>query len=67
MTEPRRGGDRRRSGGARRNPGPPRGRSGPARPVTVDPARVAAHELLTAVRERYAYANLAMPAILRRH
>ncbi|GJF04869.1 MULTISPECIES: RsmB/NOP family class I SAM-dependent RNA methyltransferase [Pseudonocardia] len=67
MTEPRRGGDRRRSGGARRNPGPPRGRSGPARPVTVDPARVAAHELLTAVRERDAYANLAMPAILRRH
>ncbi|AEA25621.1 Fmu (Sun) domain protein [Pseudonocardia dioxanivorans CB1190] len=67
MTEPHRGGDRRRSGGARRNPGPPRGRSGPARPVTVDPARVAAHELLTAVRERDAYANLAMPAILRRH
>lgn len=67
MTEPRRGGDRRRSGGARRNPGPPRGRSGPARPVTVDPARVAAHELLTAIRERDAYANLAMPAILRRH
>jgi 16S rRNA (cytosine967-C5)-methyltransferase len=33
----------------------------------IDPARVAAFELLTAVRERDAYANLAMPAILRRH
>ncbi|GEL26489.1 methyltransferase [Pseudonocardia sulfidoxydans NBRC 16205] len=67
MNEPRRStGDRRRGGGPRRNAGPPRGRSGPSRPISVDPARAAAHELLTVVRERDAYANLAMPAILRR-
>ena len=67
MNEPRRStGDRRRGGGPRRNAGPPRGRSGPPRPISVDPARAAAHELLTVVRERDAYANLAMPAILRR-
>ena len=67
MSEQRSTGDRRRGGGGpRRNAGPPRGRSGPPRPISVDPARAAAHELLTAVRERDAYANLAMPAILRR-
>jgi len=67
VNEPRRStGDRRRGGGPRRNAGPPRGRSGPPRPISVDPARAAAHELLTVVRERDAYANLAMPAILRR-
>jgi 16S rRNA (cytosine967-C5)-methyltransferase len=36
------------------------------RPQVADPARSAALELLTAVRERDAYANLAMPAILSR-
>ena len=50
-----------------RGSGPPRGRSGPARPPEIDPARHAALELLTAVRVRDAYANLALPAILRRH
>src|SRR4051812_15256919 len=57
----------RRRGPAPRNSGPPRGRSGPARPPEVDPARQAALELLTAVRVRAAYANLALPAILRRY
>ncbi|GEL16623.1 RsmB/NOP family class I SAM-dependent RNA methyltransferase [Pseudonocardia asaccharolytica] len=51
----------------RHTPGPPRGRHGPSRPPEVDPARQAALELLTAVRERDAYANLALPTILRRH
>ena len=50
-----------------RGGGPPRGRTGPYRPPELDPARHAALELLTAVRVRDAYANLAMPAILRRH
>ena len=50
-----------------RSSGPPRGRTGPARPPEIDPARLAALELLTAVRVRDAYANLALPAILRRH
>ena len=50
-----------------RGSGPPRGRTGPARPPEIDPARLAALELLTAVRVRDAYANLALPAILRRH
>jgi len=50
-----------------RGSGPPRGRSGPVRPPEIDPARLAALELLTAVRVRDAYANLALPAILRRH
>ncbi|MGQ0572646.1 MAG: RsmB/NOP family class I SAM-dependent RNA methyltransferase [Pseudonocardia sp.] len=55
-----------REAGAR-GAGPPRGRSGPYRPPELDPARQAALELLTAVRVRDAYANLALPAILRRH
>src|SRR5436309_10818085 len=50
-----------------RGSGPPRGRSGPPRPPDIDPARQAALELLTAVRVRDAYANLALPAILRRY
>ncbi|MDN5914034.1 MAG: RsmB/NOP family class I SAM-dependent RNA methyltransferase [Pseudonocardia sp.] len=58
--------DRGRTPGPR-NAGPPRGRVGPGRPPAVDPARQAAYELLTAVRERDAYANLALPGILRRH
>ncbi|WP_343947173.1 RsmB/NOP family class I SAM-dependent RNA methyltransferase, partial [Pseudonocardia zijingensis] len=49
-----------------RRSGPPRGREGPPRPPEPDPVRLAALELLTAVRERNAYANLALPAILRR-
>lgn len=52
---------------APRGAGPPRGRTGPYRPPELDPARQAALELLTAVRVRDAYANLALPAILRRH
>ena len=72
MNPPRRDGPR-RDGGRRgqspgpRGAGPPRGRSGPPRPPEIDPARLAALELLTAVRVRDAYANLALPAILRRH
>jgi 16S rRNA (cytosine967-C5)-methyltransferase len=72
MTAPRRGG-RRQDGPRRARPagprgsGPPRGRTGPPRPPEVDPARQAALELLTAVRVRNAYANLALPAILRRY
>jgi 16S rRNA (cytosine967-C5)-methyltransferase len=72
MTTPRHGG-RRQDGSRRGRPagprgaGPPRGRSGPPRPPDVDPARQAALELLTAVRVRDAYANLALPAILRRY
>jgi 16S rRNA (cytosine967-C5)-methyltransferase len=71
MTVPHRGPRRdrphrgRRDGGA--HPAPPRGRVGPARPPALDPARQAALELLTAVRTRDAYANLALPAILRRY
>jgi 16S rRNA (cytosine967-C5)-methyltransferase len=71
MNAPRRNGPRRhgprrdRQGG--RTPGPPRGRTGPARPPELDPARQAALDLLTSVRVRDAYANLALPAILRRY
>lgn len=48
------------------NAGPPRRRPNPPGPPAGDPARQAAFELLAAVRERDAYANLALPAILRR-
>jgi 16S rRNA (cytosine967-C5)-methyltransferase len=58
---------RKRGPAPERAGGPPRGRSGPPRPPDVDPARQAALELLTSVRTRDAYANLAMPAILRRY
>ncbi len=73
MTYPRREGPRRGDGTRRgrgsgpRGAGPPRGRTGPPRPPEIDPARSAALELLTTVRVRDAYANLAMPALLRRH
>jgi 16S rRNA (cytosine967-C5)-methyltransferase len=70
MSAPRRGredGARRGRPAGPRGAGPPRGRSGPPRPPEVDPTRQAALELLTAVRVRDAYANLAMPAILRRY
>ncbi|TQM04054.1 RsmB/NOP family class I SAM-dependent RNA methyltransferase [Pseudonocardia kunmingensis] len=62
---PRRDRPRRAHGGGRS--GPPRGRSGPARPPEPDPARLAAFQLLVSVRVRDAYANLALPSILRRH
>ncbi len=72
MNAPRRDGPRREPGkrgrpAGPRGGGPPRGRAGPPRPPEIDPARLAALELLTAVRVRDAYANLALPAILRRH
>jgi 16S rRNA (cytosine967-C5)-methyltransferase len=57
MTTPPRGGrpaDRRR-----------RRASGGYRPPPVDPARQAAYDVLTAVRERDAYANLVLPGLLR--
>lgn len=44
---------------------PPQRRPGPSRPPADDPARLAALETLKAVRERDAYANLALPALLR--
>jgi 16S rRNA (cytosine967-C5)-methyltransferase len=63
----RRGRSQRRRGvDATRGAGPPRGRQGPHRPPAVDPPRRAALDLLAAVRERDAYANLALPGILRR-
>ena len=42
-----------------------KGRKGPGR-KPLDPARAAAFEVLRAVSEREAYANLALPAVLRR-
>ncbi|MER7014170.1 transcription antitermination factor NusB [Saccharopolyspora sp. NPDC000359] len=44
---------------------PPRRKSGPPRPVDVDPVRLVAVETLRAVRERDAYANLALPPLLK--
>ncbi len=71
MTTPRHGRSRRDGPRGRRTssdrPAPPRGRSGPPRPPELDPARQAALELLTVVRTRDAYANLALPSILRRY
>ncbi len=52
-----------RGGHGRRTSGPPR-RPGTQRPPQQDPARAAALELLAAVRDRGAYANLALPPIL---
>jgi 16S rRNA (cytosine967-C5)-methyltransferase len=46
-------------------PRPPRRRSGPNRPPVEDPARQAALDVLAAVRERDAYANLTLPSLLR--
>ncbi|HEY2205821.1 MAG TPA: transcription antitermination factor NusB [Pseudonocardia sp.] len=67
MTADRRSGPRRAGRPSRPgNSGPPARRRSPVRPQVADPARSAALELLTAVRERDAYANLAMPAILSR-
>jgi 16S rRNA (cytosine967-C5)-methyltransferase len=45
---------------------PPQRREGPSRPPALDPARLAALETLRAVRERDAYANLALPSLLRK-
>jgi 16S rRNA (cytosine967-C5)-methyltransferase len=42
-----------------------RRRRRPYRPPAADPARQAAYDVLTAVRERDAYANLVLPALLR--
>jgi 16S rRNA (cytosine967-C5)-methyltransferase len=70
MSAPRRDGrgrGRRDRSGKPVRSGPPRGRSGPPRPPEPDPARQAALDLLAAVRTRDAYANLALPAILRRY
>lgn len=47
-----------------RTNGPRRG-SGPASAPGVDPARLAARDVLRAVRERDAYANLVLPGLLR--
>jgi 16S rRNA (cytosine967-C5)-methyltransferase len=45
---------------------PPRRRAaGPYRPPASDPARSVAFDVLTAVRERDAYANLVLPGLLR--
>lgn len=44
---------------------PPQRREGPNRPPADDPARLVALEALRAVRERDAYVNLALPALLR--
>ncbi len=53
---------------ARRRGGPAGRRPGPARPASrreADPARRVAYDLLRAVDERDAYANLTLPALLR--
>ncbi len=59
------GGGRPYRGGARRGPAAPPRRPATRRPPVVDPARLAALDLLAAVRGRGAYANLALPPILR--
>ncbi|MEO7125146.1 MAG: transcription antitermination factor NusB [Nakamurella sp.] len=69
---PSRGGGRDRVGGHGGVTGSSAQRRPPSRPHTsrppeVDAARQAALELLEAVRERGAYANLALPQILRDH
>lgn len=51
--------------GAPRRSRPPQRRGGPARPPVEDPARRAALDTIRAVRERDAYANLALPSLLR--
>ncbi len=48
-----------------RRPGPTQGHRGPRRPPATEPARRAALDTLAAVRERAAYANLVLPALLR--
>jgi 16S rRNA (cytosine967-C5)-methyltransferase len=58
---PRRGGGAARTRGGAAGTAPSRGR-----PRTADPARTVAYETLRAVDERDAYANLILPALLRR-
>ncbi|PVZ11793.1 RsmB/NOP family class I SAM-dependent RNA methyltransferase [Actinomycetospora cinnamomea] len=58
-------GPRKRPDDRRRRSGPPRGRQGPGRPPAGDPAREAALDVLRAVREDGAYANLVLPGLLR--
>jgi 16S rRNA (cytosine967-C5)-methyltransferase len=55
----------RRSAGPRR-PGRPGGQRGRPRPPAADPARSAAFEVLRAVADRDAYANLLLPSVLAR-
>jgi 16S rRNA (cytosine967-C5)-methyltransferase len=53
-------------GGGRPRPGPRSpGRSGGRRPTRADPVRRVAYDVLAAVDERDAYANLLLPALLR--
>ncbi|MBY6409969.1 rRNA small subunit methyltransferase B [Rhodococcus sp. BP-252] len=61
-----RGGRPQRSPGSRGGGGqrPQRGR-GPSSAPPIDPARLAARDVLKAVRERDAYANLVLPGLLR--
>lgn len=40
-------------------------REGPRKPPSIDPARQAAYDVLRAIRERDAYANLVLPDLLR--
>jgi 16S rRNA (cytosine967-C5)-methyltransferase len=57
--------ERRRRPSHPRSSRPPQRRAGPSKPPTVDPARQAALDTLRAVRERDAYANLALPGLLK--
>jgi 16S rRNA (cytosine967-C5)-methyltransferase len=54
----------RRSAGPRRPGGAGRGQRGRPRPPAADPARSAALEVLRAVADRGAYANLLLPSVL---
>ena len=53
------------SGKPRRPPRPQTPARGPRRRKALDPARAAAFQVLRAITERDAYANLALPALLR--
>lgn len=56
--------DRRRPSRPSR-PRPDARKEGPRKPPVIDPARQAAYDVLRAVRERDAYANLVLPDLLR--
>ncbi|NUP29001.1 MAG: rRNA small subunit methyltransferase B [Nocardia sp.] len=66
-----RGGGKRTGGAGAGRDGPGRGgtsgRTGRAVPTPADPARAVALETLRAVRDRDAYANLVLPALLREY
>ncbi|AHH96144.1 RsmB/NOP family class I SAM-dependent RNA methyltransferase [Kutzneria albida] len=64
MTERNHGGRQQRPSRPRR-PHPPARRVGPRRPPQEDPTRQVALDVLRAVRERDAYANLVLPKLLR--